>query len=259
MRGFSGFLAATSVVLYTGCGSSPGAPSATTLDAALPVRSTSAHYVFHTAQGDAVAPDAQEQYHGWMVAQFGITIDKPIEYYKYRDRAQMEQVTGRQTNGWADPPAFAVHTIWPWDNHEVVHVVTALIGRPTDFFNEGIAVAMQVDPQHDVFEPMWSSRSVHAWAWDIYRLNQLPSLPETVETDAFRKLDDARSYPTAGSFMRYMLDDRGMEPMKAFFRSGSRDDKRADIEREFSAAFGSSLQDAATRWHAFLQERASNP
>jgi hypothetical protein len=261
MRRLLTCLAAASVLsCAAACGSSsPAAPSAMTLDNALPVRTTTAHYVFHTAAGDTVQPDAQERHHEWMLAQFGMTIDRPIEYFKYRDRSHMEQVTGRQTNGWADPPAFAVHIIWPWDNHEVVHVLTALIGIPTDFFNEGIAVAMQADPQRGILEPMWNGRSIHAWAWDIYRLNQLPALTDMIETDAFRKLDDARSYPMAGSFMRFVLDERGMEGMKAFFRSQSRDDKRAAIERDFSAAFGVSLQDVETRWHAFLQDRASNP
>ena len=66
----------------------------------------------------------------------GISLDRRITYYKYRDRSHMSSVTGQVTNGWADPPAFAIHTIWPWDNHEVVHVMTALIGRQPDFFNE---------------------------------------------------------------------------------------------------------------------------
>ena len=255
MRGLFGFLAATSVLLFTGCGSSPAAPSATTLQSALPIRSTSTHYVFHTAQGDAVAPDAQEQYHAWMIAQFGITIDQPIEYYKYRDRSHMEQVTGRQTNGWADPPAFAVHTIWPWDNHEVVHVVTALIGRPTDFFNEGIAVAMQVDPQHGQFDPLWNNRSIHSWAADDFRAGTLPGVVDMMETDSFRKMDDTRSYPMAGSFVRFVVDDRGMDRMKNFFRTGSRDAHRADIEREFDAAFGIALQTEEARWHTFLATR----
>ena len=102
----------------------------------------------------------------------------------------MSSVTGKVTNGWADPPAFAIHTIWPWDNHEVVHVMTALVGRPTDFFNEGIAVAMSVDLQSDRLEPMWQSQTVHAWAANFRTNSQLPRLPDIVETDSFRQLDD---------------------------------------------------------------------
>jgi hypothetical protein len=46
-----------------------------------------------------------------------------------------------------------------------------------------------------------------------------------------------------------------MDRMKNFFRTGSRDARRADIEREFSAAFDLSIADAETRWHAFLDAR----
>jgi hypothetical protein len=251
---FSLLPSAFSLLSVAACGS-PSAPSSAALVTALPVVTTTAHYVFHSAQGDIVQADTQESYHAWMVAQFGVSLDRPIIYYKYRDRAHMQQVTGMATNGWADPPAYAVHLIWPWDNHEVVHVITALIGLPTDFFNEGIAVAMQMDPQHNIWEPMWNSRSIHGWASDYHRNSQMPALADMVETDAFRKLDDMRSYPMAGSFMRFLLDDRGMDRMKSFFRTGSRDARRAEIEREFSAAFGISLQDAEARWHAFLDAR----
>ena len=92
----------------------------------------------------------------------------------------MQQMTAKVTNGWADPATFAVHPIWPWDNHEVVHVITALFGRPSDFFNEGIAVAMSVD-QNGRWESALTFRS-HG---------ELPRLSDMVETDAFRRLDDA--------------------------------------------------------------------
>ena len=71
---------------------------------------------------------------------------RKIQYYKYTSTIQMRQITGMSANGWADPPNFSVHTIFAWQGHEVVHVLTALVGRPSYFFNEGIAVFMQVDP-----------------------------------------------------------------------------------------------------------------
>jgi hypothetical protein len=241
-------------VLAAACGS-PSSPSSSTPQDALPVETTTAHYVFHASVGDVVQPDTQEQYHAWVLEQFGVSVDRPIHYYKYRDRSQMQQLTGKLTNGWADPNTSSVHSIFPWDNHEVVHVVTALIGRPSDFFNEGIAVAMQTDPQRNVWEPMWNGRSIHSWASEYERTHQLPSLAAIVETVAFRALDDTRSYPVAGSVVRFLLDALGMGRMQAFFRATSRDAGAADIDREFSAAFGMSLCDAEIQWHGFLAAR----
>ena len=66
---------------------------------------TTPNYVFRFAQGDRVETERQERYHEWVVARLGIALDRRITYYKYRDRSHMSSVTGKVTNGWADPPA----------------------------------------------------------------------------------------------------------------------------------------------------------
>ena len=77
-------------------------------------------------------------------------------------------------------------------------------------------------------------------------------LLDVVETDSFRRLDDNRSSPIAGSFVGFMVEIRGIGPMKQFFRNGSREARRAEIKRVFSAAFGMTLSDAEGQWHQFL-------
>ena len=91
------------------CGS-PSAPSSDELDRALPGETTTEHYLFRYSQGDRVEPERQERYHEWVVARLGLSLDRRISYYKYRDRSHLSSVTGTVTNGWADPPAFAIHT-----------------------------------------------------------------------------------------------------------------------------------------------------
>ena len=242
------------IALGAACGS-PTAPSSSDLNSGLPVETTTAHYVFHHADGDRIEAERQETYHAWVVERLGISLDRRIAYYKYRDRSHMHSVTGKVTNGWADPPQFAIHSIWPWDNHEVVHVMTALVGRPTDFFNEGIAVALSVDPQNGRWESMWQSQTSHAWCRSFRRDGELPRLSDIVETDAFRQLADTKSYPVAGSFMAFVIETSGMDRVKQFFRSGSRDARRAEVERQFEAACGLTLQQAETRWHSYLDGR----
>ena len=69
-----------------------------------------------------------------------------LNYNKYRDRSQIRKVTGLETNGFAEPSTYTVHSIFPHDGHEAAHVYTALVGRPSDFFNEGLAVALNSEP-----------------------------------------------------------------------------------------------------------------
>jgi hypothetical protein len=236
-------------LLSVSCGGSPAAPTAAE---PLSVQTTTAHYVFHAANGDAIEPDRQERFHEWAVARLGVTVDRSIAYYKYRDRTHMQSVTGKVTNGWADPSSLTVHSIWPWENHEVVHVLTAIVGIPPDFFNEGIAVAMSTDPSRNVFEARWNGQPPRSLARQYRAAGQLPALADMVETQAFRRIDETKGYPIAGSFMSFMIDDRGMEPVRAFFAAGGRDARVADIDRQFTSAFGISLQAAEARWHGSL-------
>lgn len=105
---------------------------------------TTDHFMFHYSQGDTVDAGWQEAYHAWMIAQMGVMPPK-ITYNKYRDRSQMGMMTGHgNTNGYADPGAATVHTIWPTDNHETVHVVAGPWGFPVAMFVEGLAVAHQM-------------------------------------------------------------------------------------------------------------------
>ena len=64
----------------------------------------------------------------------------------YRDRDHMASLIGRSANGLAEPQRLEGHSIFSWHSHEAVHVYSALVGRPSDFFNEGLAVALALDP-----------------------------------------------------------------------------------------------------------------
>jgi hypothetical protein len=214
---------------------------------------TSAHIDFHFATGDNVDAPRQEAFHEWVVQQLGVTMPSRLQYNKYRDRSHMQRVTGQLTNGWADPPAFATHSIWNFDPHEAVHVYSALIGRPSDFFNEGIAVALSFDPLGGRFTSLWNATPINDIARGLLRNGTMPALASITETESFRRLSEQTSYPASGSFVSFMIADRGMTATQTFFRISTRQDTQATIEARFSDAFGLTLGQAEARWRAFLQ------
>lgn len=244
-------LAAALLTAVWGCGDdvSPNSPSPAD---ALTGSATSANIDFFFSQGDSVETDRQEVFHAWVVNQLQIIPPRRLQFRKYRDRAHMQRATGQLTNGWADPSAWTAHSIWTWDAHEAVHVYTAVIGRPSDFFNEGIAVALSVDPSAGRLVPLWNNTPIDDVARSLLRSGTLPTIPEIVETEAFRRLPDQTSYPAAGSFMAFVLRTGGMDAMRTFFRSSSRVDTQAAIASRFRDAFGLSLTDAEAGWRAFL-------
>src|SRR4029079_2359662 len=133
------FVAVALQLLLAGCGgSAPTSPSETVR---LTERIVTPHFVFHYSANDSVDTEWQEAYHVWPLAQLGAT-PAVIEYNKYRDRAQMGQITGHgSTNGYAEPAAATIHTIWKIDKHTVVTASAHPWGSPAALFGEGLAVA----------------------------------------------------------------------------------------------------------------------
>ena len=242
------------VVLATAaCGSSnPATPS----QSPLPVAAESANFRYHYAAGDAVDATWQEAYHAWATATLGVQVPQKIEYYKYGSRQEMGDHTGNyNTNGFADPARFELHTLFPTDNHEVVHIYTSLFGRPSDFFNEGIAVAMQTDPPAGNFNAVFNGQQVHEACRQYLQSGTLVvPLDRAIQTDAFRAITDQTvSYREAGSFVRFLMDRYGMTAVREFFRISSRGDDSGTIKQRFSAAFGIPFEGAEDAWMTMLR------
>jgi hypothetical protein len=166
----------------------------------------------------------------------------------------MQQITGMSANGWADPPSFSVHTIFPWQGHEVVHVLTALVGRPSDFFNEGIAVSMQVDPSSsDPAQALWNGQPLDVIASTALAQGRLPHVQNMAETASFRVIPDVDGYPWAGSFLQLLVTKYGMTQTLDFFRGGGgRDESLSTIMSRFEQVYGVSIADADLAWRAYL-------
>src|SRR5262245_17858228 len=192
------------VLAAAACNNSPGALSPTGPSAApqvLPPVVETTNYVFRAAPGDTVNAEWQERYHAWLTAALGEAPRQKIVYNKDTSRAHMQSMIGvGNTNAWADPAAYAVHTIWPTDNHEVVHLLTSRWGSPVALVNEGLAVAFQIDPGRDLI-PRWSGTPLHDLARQFRQQARLVPLAGVLETTSWRGQDPNVTYPESGSFM----------------------------------------------------------
>lgn len=236
-----------------------GSPTGPTSTTPLPFVRESATMRYYYEAGDTVDVERQEAYNAWALARLGVQPPQPVEYRKYQSREAMGRYTGNAgTNGFAEPALWRFHTIWPFDNHEVVHVYTAMVGRPSDFFNEGIAVSFQTDPARAIFTASFNGLDVHEASRGYLQSNQLP-LPVSryVTTTEFRTIpDQVLSYRFAGSFVRYLTERFGMPAVLAFFRGSTRDDSLASIRVRVQDAFGRTLDDIEAAWLVFLRSGA---
>jgi hypothetical protein len=241
-------------LLAATCGESPVAPDSAS---ALTERVETASYVFRFASGDSVDTAWQEAFHAWAVQELGLQSVPRITYNKYRSRQHMGEVIGvSNTNGYADAAAFAIHTIWPVDNHEVVHLYSSAWGSPVALFTEGLAVAYSTNPPAGQLVPRWHSEPVHTIAARMRAQGTLIPIARLAETRSFRSFDPNVTYPEAGSFVRFLVDRWGLAPMRQIYAALRANDAADVIERAVTDAYGRSLSELEAEWLAFLNASA---
>ena len=235
----------------TRCGESPTAPSSTAQT--LPTMSETTHYVFRASDGDTINTEWQERYHAWVTATLGVVARQKILYNKYTSRAHMQATIGvGNTNAFADPAAYAIHTLWPTDNHEVVHLLTSTWGSPGALVNEGMAVAFQIDPARDLI-PRWSGTPLHDLTRQFRQQGRFVPLATLAETASWRSQDSNVAYPESGSFMRWLIDEYGLDRIRGLYsRAAGPNETAAGVRETFAAVYGQSLDDLERAWIASL-------
>jgi hypothetical protein len=234
-------------------GDSPTAPSPSS---SLPLVNETATMRYYHEPGDTIDVARQEAFNAWAIERLGIALPQKVEYRKYVSREAMGRYTGNaNTNGFAEPTLWRFHTIWPFDNHEVVHVYTSLLGRPSDFFNEGIAVSFQTDPGRGDLTVRFNSQQVHDACRAYLQAGTLP-LPVSryVTTAGFRGISDqVLSYRMAGSFMLHLTERFGLPVVARFFETNNRDETLDTIRSRVQLTFGISLEEVERSWVAMLR------
>lgn len=239
------------VVAVSACGGSPMAPSQGTGPPLEQIAET-ANYLFRASAGDTIDTAWQERYHAWLAETLGVTPGRRITYNKYTSRAHMQAVIGvGNTNAYADRTTFSIHTLWPTDNHEVVHLLMTGFGRPAALFSEGVAVAFQTDPAKGDFDSRFNGEEVHHAARRYLQSGELVlPLDRIVETAGFRAVSDATlAYREAGSFVRFLIDSYGLARFLSFYKSGlSPGDTKQYIKMRFRESMGFSFEEAEAAW-----------
>ncbi len=242
-------------LLLVACGS-PTAPSPS--GPPLSEHVSTAHFDFHWSAGDPVNTEWQVAFHEWATRELQVTITRRISYSKYLSPAHMLALHygPGDVNAWADPDLFTLHTIWPTDNHEVIHLYASTIGRATPLLNEGLAVAYQVDPVRGDMTPRWNNRHVHDVSAGWRRQGRLVPLGQLLTSSQFLAVDGQITYPAGGSFVRFLLDTQGgVPPIRALFSRATIHDAPETTRRHLEAVYGKTLEALEAEWHALLDAR----
>lgn len=199
-------------------------------------------------QVERIRLDHLFRYHQ-LVEFFGFAPKRRIKSFVYRDNAQKARLMGAGRTQVARPWASEIHIdgfAYPHRvlKHELAHVFAAEMATgpfkvPSSaliFVNigvvEGVAVAAD-----------WRSSelTVHGWTRAMRALDLAPDLRQTLDVAGFWSISSARAYTVAGSFIRWLADERGMDALAKLYATN-----------DFAQAYGQPLDGLVTEWEQYI-------
>ena len=176
---------------------------------------TSKNYDFHFLENSIAEKDIQEiikiQENCYMeiCTYLNIEPDIRIQYYLLDTPELVGEVYGdnEPCNGFASPPdtIYAVYNdeikcIGP---HEDAHILSYTINRPKSvFIREGLAM---------FFDKLWWGKTNEEWVKSFIGDNKYIDIGQLLLDNIFYKYSDALTYPIAGAFTRYLLENYGIK------------------------------------------------
>lgn len=142
--------------------------------------------------------------------------------------------------------------------HELVHVYAPNGNR---FLAEGLAVyaheALKGRPAHPNF-----GRDLHEMARErtgdisLVALDKVPT-----PNDLGHQAEPVNAYVAAGSFVRFLIEDRGLERFRALYEMTPLipNKRAAALPERWRAAYGQSLEELETAWRQFLNDEVRAP
>jgi len=231
------------------------------IEDALGGRLETEHFIIHYARTPEIVADIgmiaadHELRYAQVVKQLGVAPAGKLVSYYFSDRDQKNRWMGARDVEMAKPwrrEIYLDHRSFPHGSlrHEIAHAVSSEFGDPifgvamrsvygiplaSPGLIEGLAVA--VDWPGGSYERMTPHEQVRA----LQAMGKRPSIAQLLSLQFFT-FSSVAGYTTAGSFLRFLLDTYGAEPLRAVYRNGG----------EFEEAYGKPLARLEAEWVAFI-------
>jgi hypothetical protein len=207
----------------------------------------SGHFVYRLLPADAIPPQAKEFNEGsyqLMTEFFGPGGPAELVFQKYPDLDLIEEYTGQRGNAHVEGPQ--IHSIWPSDRHEIVHVFAAAWGDPPALLAEGLAVHLS---------GAWQGKPVRECAKEVLAAGRWTPLPDLLDSRGFRQAPDEVTYPVSGAFVEWLLERHGKEKLRLLYGKLRNQASAAENERVFEDALGTGLEQLDADLRAGLQTK----
>lgn len=174
-----------------------------------------------------------------------------ISAFLYQSAADAGREFERSGTGYPDTGAFGAVCTAPLDDnlffllsHEANHVlIRGALGQPGTYLaNEGLATAVLSERFHQL-----GRHSLYSWT-RTHRA-QIPPLADLAADDQWNNRPQEISYNASASFLAYLLDTYGPQPLKQIYYARS-----SEFADRVRSAYGRSLQDLEADWLRFCAD-----
>jgi hypothetical protein len=191
----------------------------------------------------AGAMSAEQKLFDRYCGQLGLTSDERIDYYLYPDSTtirKMLNLKGVFYVSWDDKE---VHTILPYEDHEIIHIITDPYGIPPKSICEGTVFHLQ---GHCLGQPF------HPIARQLLAQKLLPTLAELTTYSNYAQLPSLRALPASGSFVAFICDTWGMDNLIELYRAAGGQNSHQEFSASFEQVYKVPLDEAEIGWRQFL-------
>jgi tetratricopeptide (TPR) repeat protein len=219
------------------------------------------HFVIHYANTPEIERDIalvaadHEFRYAQVVALVGAAPPGKLRSYVFASREQKARLIGAKDVEMAKPwrrEIYLEHRAFPHGSlrHEIAHAVASAFGDPifgvaaqriagvpvmvSPGLIEGLAVALDWPAGYERLTPHEAVRAMQA-------MGLTPTIRELVSL-RFLTVSSARSYTTAGSFMKYLLDTYGAPMLRKLYGNGG----------DFETVYGKSLSRLEAEWRTMI-------
>lgn len=212
------------------------------------LKTKSENYIFHYNKDSIAERDldliiqTQENCHKNICKSLNVKMDIPIKYFLCDTPEEVGNIYGsihgndfEPCNGFAMRPneIYAVYndSIKCIGFHEDAHIISyhTLTRPPQVFIREGLAM---------YFDKVYWGISNDAWVYYFLQNDKFISLKDLIIDSKFYSFSDKLTYPIAGSFVSYIINNYGLEKFKNFYLT-----LNESFEHCFEKSFGISLDE----------------
>jgi hypothetical protein len=171
--------------------------------------------------------------------------DRPrIDSYFYPDSATLFAtigVRGTKKSYWDERE---VHSVYPVDDHEIIHIITKPYGVLPFALSEGTAFYLMED---------YNGRPVLQIAQELLKEDKLPTLVPIIDGGTMRRMDPNIVAPAAASFIGYLLEMWGPEKFLDLHREANATSAAPEFGRAFEKVYGVAPEKAEAEWLMLLR------